>query len=341
VKRVRLGKSELWATEVGFGGLPLQRLEAAEAVRVVHHALDMGINYIDTARGYTTSEEQIGRGIASRRDEVILASKSPKRDAVGIRAALETSLRTLNVECIDLYQLHAVSDEDAYRQVMGPGGALEGLVAAREAGWIREIGLTSHSMEMARQAAATGLFRSVMYPFNFVTTEVEDQLLPLCREHQTTLIAMKPMGGGIFERADLALGYLGRFPDVIKLVGIEKVAEIDEIVHLAESGFPLSPEAEEEMARLRQDLGTAFCRRCGYCLPCEQDIPIPEVLIFHAMWRRLPAQRALKNAREAMEKAEACIACEECVARCPYSLPIPELIQEQLALYQERLATHV
>lgn len=340
MRRLQLGRSDLWATQVGFGGLPLQRLDASQAVQVVRHALDRGINFIDTARRYTVSEGYIGQALAGRRDQVILASKSPARDAADVRADVETSLRTLQVEHIDLYQLHAVSDEETYQRVMAPGGGLEGLRAAQEAGQIGEIGITSHSLEIACQAVATGLFCMVMIPFNFLTTDPAEQLLPLCRQHQTTLIAMKPMGGGIFQRADLALGYLAQFPDVLQLVGIERTEEVDEIVDLAGRGFPLGPAAQEEMAQLREELGTRFCRRCAYCLPCEEGVPIPDVLVFEAMWRRLPPERAFAMVEERMALAENCIACEACVARCPYHLPIPDLIQEQLALYRERLAAH-
>ena len=252
-----------------------------------------------------------------------------------MRAELETSLRTLEVDTIDLYQMHNVGSLEAYEQVMGPGGALEELVSAREEGLIRAIGLTSHSLEMAQEAAACGQIDTLMFPFNFIMSHVAEQLLPLCRQHGVTLLAMKPMGGGVFERADVAFGYLGQFPDVVKLVGIERAEEIDEIIELAAGGFALSADLEAEMARLREELGTNFCRRCGYCLPCPQGIEIPGVLTFESAWRRMTPERTLRMFGPRLEKARDCVECRQCVERCPYDLAVPELLKEQLALYDQ------
>jgi len=340
IKRLSLGSSDLRVTEVGIGSIPFQRLDTSEAVRLVNYGLDRGVNFIDSARGYGASEERIGRAIKGRRQEVVLASKSPARDAADMREALETSLRLLGVECIDLYQIHNASNDEAYEKAIGSGGALEALVAACEAGMVREIGLTSHSLDVALRAAESGHFSTIMYPLNFVAMEAVDRLIPLCQERGIVFIAMKPMAGGLLDRADLALGYLGQFPDAIKLVGIQKTDEIDEIVGLAERGFPLSPEAHVEMAQMRKELGTSFCRRCGYCLPCPEGINISSALSFAAMWRRVNVEKIIDRERDNMERARSCTACEECVARCPYTLPIPDLIREQLAFYESVVADY-
>ncbi|NLE77142.1 MAG: aldo/keto reductase, partial [Chloroflexi bacterium] len=295
MKTFRLGRSDFQVTEVGFGALPLQRLHAAEAERVVRRALERGINFIDTARAYTVSEGYLAAALAGCRDQVVLATKTQKTDAAGAREHLETSLRTLQVETIDLYQLHGVNNRAAWDQATGPGGALEALAAAKQAGLIREIGLTSHSLEMALLAAESGLFCTIMYPFNFIMTDAAQRVIPACREKGATFIAMKPMGGGMFPRADVALSYFARFPDVLKLVGMEKVEEVDEVVELAEAGFPASADAQAEMVRQREALGTRFCRRCGYCLPCPQGIPIPLVMVFEAVWARLSPEQALAS----------------------------------------------
>ena len=304
-----LGGSGFRVTEIAFGGIPIRRLDAAEAVRVVQHCLDRGISFIDTARGYGASEELIGKAIRGRRDQVVLASKSHAQDAAGIRAELETSLRTLGIDCIDLYQLHNVSDDAQYEHLMGPGGAFEGVVKAQEIGLVREIGITSHSLRMALKAAKSGLFTSIMVPFNFISTEAAEHLIPLCEENSVAFLAMKPMGGGVLERADLAFGYLGQFPNTIKIVGIQKTEEIDEILELAEQGFRLSPQGELEIQQMRDGLGTRFCRRCGYCMPCDQGVPITSIMTFASIWQRLSSNAMLERSGEAMQKLDNCIEC--------------------------------
>lgn len=194
--QVQLAKTGLRVSPIGFGGIPIQRLSEEEAVAVVRGCLDLGVTFIDTAHGYTTSEERIGKAIAGRREGLVLATKTPARDAATAQQHIELSLQRLGVERIDIYQLHGVSSHDKLEAVLAHGGALEALQAARDRGQIGHIGFSSHSLEVAQKAIRTGLFETVQFPFNFIATEAADEPLPLAREYGMGFIAMKPMGAG-------------------------------------------------------------------------------------------------------------------------------------------------
>ena len=211
MEQVRLGKTELQVSRVGFGGIPIQRLTEAEAVRVVQACLDMGVTFIDTANGYTTSEERIGKALAAtpgRREQVVIATKTGARDKAGAQAHLELSLKRLQTDYIDLLQFHGVSTPQALEQVLGPDGAMEAALAAQQAGAVRHIGVSSHSMEVALKMVPMGCFQSLQFPFNYITREPADELLPLCQAHDLGFIAMKPFAGGLLDKANLALRVL-------------------------------------------------------------------------------------------------------------------------------------
>ena len=339
--QIQLGKTGLWVSRTGFGGIPIQRLSEEEAVAVVRGCLDLGVTFIDTAHGYTTSEECIGKAIASRREDLVLATKTPARDAATAQEHIELSLQRLRTEQIDICQLHGVSSQDKLEAVLAPGGALEALQAARNRGQIGHIGFSSHSLEIAQEAIRTSLFETVQFPFNFIATEAADELLPLARQYGLGFIAMKPMGGGLLERADLAFKYLFQFPDVVPDPGIERVEEMEEIVALAEDRAELTAADWVAIEDIRQELGTRFCHRCNYCQPCPQGIPISGVLNYRSVWRRMPPERALSEGwQQNMDRAATCQECAQCEERCPYELPIRELLQENIAFFQSELARH-
>ena len=340
MKRVRLGKTGLEVSRIGFGGIPIQRLNEAEAVRVVARCLELGVNFLDTATGYSTSEERIGKAIAGRRQGLVLATKSPARDAGTATAHIDQSLRRLGVEVLDLWQLHNVSTMEALDRVLAPGGALEAGRRAVEAGKVRHVGITSHSMEVALKAVPMGCFETVQFPFNFVTSEPAERLLPLAREHDVGFIAMKPLGGGLLSNARLCLKWLLQY-DVVPDPGIERVAEIEEIVSIVDGmveGDPaLTPEEWAEIERIRADVGTRFCRRCGYCEPCPEGVRVSALMTLESMIKRLPVERVISPSgwvAPAVVSAAGCIECGECEEKCPYQLPIREMMAEHLALYE-------
>ncbi|MFB0536268.1 MAG: aldo/keto reductase [Anaerolineae bacterium] len=339
--KVRLGRTELMVSAVGLGGIPIQRPTEEEAVEVVRRCLDLGVNFIDTANMYGNSEERMGRAIAGRREGLILATKSHARQGPELRQHLELSLKQLGVDYIDLYQLHNVSNFEDYEKSLASGGPLDVVREAQAAGQVGHIGITGHSMEVAPEAIKSGFLETMMFPFNFVSNEAAEKLIPLAREHDVGFIVMKPMGGGLLENATVAFKYLRRFPDTVPIVGIEKAEEIEEIIAIMEGDPQMTPVEEAEMDRLRAELGTRFCRRCGYCQPCPEDVPIQMIMILESMMKRVPAGSFFPEwGTEIVPQAENCVQCGECEEKCPYHLPIREMMEEHLALFHTRKEAH-
>ena len=333
--QMRLGRTGLMVSAVAFGGIPIQRLTEDEAVKVVRHCLDRGVNFIDTANGYTTSEERIGKAIEGRREGLILATKSGARTGDGVREHLALSLERLGVETIDLYQFHGVSTSETYEQTFAAAGPLDVAREAQAAGKIRHIGITSHSLEIATKAVRSDQFETIMFPCNFVANEEAERLIPIAEAHDVGFIAMKPMGGGMLENATIAFKYLRRFTKIIPVVGIQHTEEIDEIASIMEGPAEMSASEKAEMARIKEELGTRFCRRCNYCQPCPQEIPISVVLTFESFVKRMPVERLLSGGfARMMGAAETCLQCGECETRCPYGLPIREMIDEAVASWR-------
>ena len=335
MEKIRLGRTNMMVSRLGFGGIPIQRVSEDEAVTVVRRCLELGITFIDTANMYGTGEERIGKAISGRREGVILATKSMDRTGKGVENHLKLSLKRLGVEYIDLYQFHDVRDADAFKRIMAPGGPMAVVEEARKAGLVKHIGATSHSMDMAKELVKADLFETIMFPFNFITCEAADELLPLVREHDMGFIAMKPLAGGTLENITIAFKYLFQFPDVIPIPGIGEVAEIEEIVQILEEAGPMTSAELKEMARLKQELGKSFCRRCEYCQPCPAEIPIPMVMDVYGFARKSPPEMLFSgHTAELMAKAAECTRCGDCEERCPYRLPIREMIEERVNWYQ-------
>ncbi len=335
MEKIRLGKTNMMVSRLGFGGLPIQRVSEDEAVTVVRRCLELGVTFIDTASMYTTSEERIGKAISGRREGLILATKSQARNRDEIASQLQQSLKQLGVESIDLYQFHAVMDFDTLDIILAPNGPMAVLEEAKRAGKIKHIGITSHHMDVAKKAVESDRFETVQFPFNFITREPAVELLPLAREHDVGFIAMKPLAGGMIDNATIAFKYLLQFPDVVSIPGIEKVHEVEEIVQMLEGPWEMTEAEQAEMQRLREELGTRFCRRCDYCQPCTAEIPISLVVIFDSVLKRMPRELVFSGfVADGMEKAADCTECGDCEERCPYHLPIREMIVEQVNLYQ-------
>ena len=334
--KIRLGKTDMMVTRLGFGGIPIQRLSEDDAVAVVRKCIELGITFLDTANAYTTSEERIGKAVAGKRQEIIIATKSGARDRENIEKHINLSLEHLQTDYIDLYQFHGVSTREHLDIVLDPNGPRAVVEDAKKAGKIRHIGITSHSMDIAKEAVKTDQFETLMFPFNFIVLEAADELLPLCREHDVGFIDMKPMGGGMLDNATVAFKYLLQFPDIVYIPGIEHIWEIEEIAGIVQGSTVITAEDEAEMQRLRDELGTRFCRRCDYCQPCPQEIPISMVMNSAGFAKRLPPQRMFSGwISEGMERAATCTECGDCEERCPYELPIREIIAERTQWYQE------
>jgi predicted aldo/keto reductase-like oxidoreductase len=333
-----LGKTGLKVSEVGFGGIPIIRLSTVEAVKVLRRAYDRGITLFDTANAYLDSEEKMGLAFEDVRSRLILATKILKRDREGVAGEIDLSLRRLRTDYLDLFQIHQLSQESDYRKVTGPGGALEAVYRAREQGKVRHIGLTSHSIEMAARLVRTGLFSTIQFPFNFIESKPIDDLHPWARQQQMGILAMKPFAGGVLDNGLLCFKFLRQFRDVIPLPGFDAPEQVDQIPNIYETENSVSPADLAAMEKYRTELGQQFCRRCEYCQPCEQDVKITAAMAYPILARRMSPAKAVGFSAKVMESVRNCIECGECVARCPYNLPIPEMLKRNLALYEKHAA---
>lgn len=326
---VTLGKTGLKASAISFGGIPIQRSDAANTMAVVDKLEEYGINYIDTARGYTVSEEYLGAALEGRRDKFILATKSMSRDKASMAQDVETSLKNLRTDHIDLYQLHNLLEKDIER-VFGPDGAYEALAEARAAGKVGHIGVTCHSadaMKILVERYADKL-ETVMFPFNIVEDQGRDVLL-LAREKGMGTIAMKPLAGGNLEDWNLALRYIaasGVMDISIPGMGSPEEVERDAAVDLT---APLTQEELDRCAAIRKELGTQFCRRCGYCAPCPNGIDIPQNFLLANYARKYGLAGWAQERYKAMPyHAGSCVMCGACEKRCPYNLPIRDMLED-------------
>ena len=335
-----LGRTGLRVNAIGFGGIPIQRVSEEKAIRVVRRCYELGINYFDTARGYTTSEERIGKALQGVRDEVILATKSHARTKKELLENLEMSLANLRTDHIDVYQLHNVSSEEAWGKITSPDGALEGLYEARDAGRAKHIGVTSHSPELLTKIVEEEIFETAMIPFNYLATEPEKRLLPLCRRKGVGTVTMKPFGGGAFSDANTALKYVlaNKAVDIV-IPGMMSEAEVEENVRVGGEDLALTDLELKVIEGDRVRLGNQFCRSCDYCQPCPQGIPISFVLRAEAgMLRRMGwTEGIIRQTREAEPKVATCLKCGICESRCPYKLPIKELLPQKMSSLMKRL----
>jgi predicted aldo/keto reductase-like oxidoreductase len=340
MESVALGNTGLRVSSVGFGGIPITRLGFTEAVGMVQHCFEQGVTFFDTANAYGDSEEKIGHALASVRGKVVLATKTLARDAAGAAQHVEQSLRNLQTSRIDLYQLHQVGNDEALEKVLGSGGAYEAIDRARSEGKIGFVGMTSHSITTALKACRTGRFDTIQVPFNFIEREAADELLPVARGHEMGMIAMKPLGGGLLQRPDLCFRFLQHYTDVLPIPGVESREEMDEIIELYRKPRPPRQEEWHEMEKVRAELGTKFCHRCEYCMPCEKGVHIPGILRFKSVSKRFPPTKVIAMSAGDMKSLECCIECWECRGKCPYDLPIPDLLKENLALFRDYIKKH-
>lgn len=325
----RLGKTNLNVSVIGFGGIPIQRITKDETVPVIQKAMELGINYIDTARGYTVSEEYIGNALYGIRDKWIVASKSMARTKDEILKDVDISLKNLQTDYIDLYQIHNVKEMEIYKQVTSAGGALEGLLAAKKAGKIGHIGITAHSLDTLKVAVESNLFETIMYPYNIVETQA-DELFKRAYEKNIGVIAMKPMAGGALQNGTLAMRFILQNKYITSAIpGMASIKEVEENVKAFENVSPLSADEIKQCSDISKKLGKVFCRRCGYCAPCPQGIDIPYCFILKAYYDNYDLKDWAIGRYKAMKShAGDCRECGRCEKKCPYSLPIRKMLKE-------------
>lgn len=332
MEKTRLGRTGLMVSRSGFGAIPIQRVTAAEAVSLLRRAFEAGIDFFDTAHGYTDSEEKIGEALSPVRDRVVLATKTPAADRKGLFEHLELSLKRLKTDRIDLYQLHNP------KTLPRPGdasGLYEALLEARQKGMIRFFGVTNHRLPVAREALESGLYDTLQFPFSSLSSEADRALVEDSRKKDIGFIAMKALSGGLLTDARSAFAFIRSVGWAVPIWGIERPDQLEEFIALEADPPELDKELRKRIEADRAELASAFCRGCGYCLPCPAGIEINMAARVMLLLRRMPAERFLTPEwRDKMEKIDGCISCGECAERCPYELDPPAMLKKQLAEYR-------
>ena len=326
MKYTILGKTGLKISHMGFGGIPIQKVDVP-AVRTLMQAMrEKGVNYIDTARGYTVSESYIGEALEGMRGDFVLATKSMARTKEAMEKDIETSLKNLRTDHIELYQVHNPSLADL-ETVVAPGGALEALLEAKAEGKIGHIGVTAHMASVFEKALSMDWVETIMFPYNIVETQGE-ALMRRCTEQNVGFIVKKPLAGGALEDATLAMRFISKNPDVsVVIPGMYDVRELEQNLAAMENDAPLSDEELAKIDEIRRELSTQFCRRCNYCQPCAAGIGISGIFVLEGYLRRYGLGDWAKARYAAMgKKAGDCIGCGACESRCPYQLPIREML---------------
>ena len=321
-----LGKTGLLISRLGFGGIPIQKIDAKGTKVLIDELIRQGVNFIDTARGYTVSEEYLGYALQGVRDQFVLATKSMARTADAMARDIDISLHNLGTDYIDLYQIHNPGAKDL-EMVIAEGGALEALQAAKAAGKIGHIGITLHSVELFANVLELPWVETVMFPYNIVETQGEE-LIARCAEKNIGFICMKPLAGGAIDDAHIAMRFIVSNPHVsVVIPGMADTEEIAQNVQAAANTAPLSQAEQDKVAAIRAQLGTNFCRRCNYCAPCTVGINIPAVFLFEGYFSRYDLKQWAASRYATLGKtASDCIGCGDCESRCPYSLPIRQML---------------
>lgn len=330
---VTLGRSGIVANRNGFGALPIQRDDFETATRILRKAYENGINYFDTARFYTDSEEKIGRALHDVRGEILLATKTGALTAADFWKDLETSLRLLQTDHIDLYQFH---NPPFCPKPGDESGLYDAMLEAQRQGKIIHIGITNHREGVAREAVESGLYETLQYPFSYLATERDIALVQLCAEKNVGFVAMKGLSGGLITRADAAFAYMAQYPNVLPIWGIQREQELDEFLRFAKEPPTMTEEIRALIEADRVTLGGEFCRGCGYCMPCPQGIEINSCNRMSLFLQRAPISEYTTTEWHAkMDKIENCVECGQCMTHCPYNLQIPQLLKKNLAYFRE------
>lgn len=326
-----LGRTGIKVKTLGFGGIPIQRVSEKEAVKVVRRCYELGINYYDTARGYTVSEERIGKALEDVRRKVVLATKTHALTKEEALKDLEISLANLRTDYIDVYQLHGVSSEESWEKIVAPNGALDALYQAKKDGRTRHIGITSHNIQLLRQIIGENIFETIMVQLNYLAPEPAEELLPLCHRMGVGVVIMKPFAGGTLSNASTALKYVLGVKNVdVAVPGMMDVVEVEKNVAAASGTYTLTRKEKKLMEKDMAELGEHFCRGCDYCQPCPQSIPISSILRAESFVKRMGLiPRIEKQLQEGVTKASGCIECGQCETKCPYHLPIRELLKDR------------
>ena len=332
MEKMKLGNTGILATRTAFGVLPLQRRSMADAVKILRRAYDAGINFFDTARVYTDSEEKIGNAFDGMRHDVYIATKSVARDAKALREHLEMSLRMLRTDYVDLFQFHNNVPSD---------DLLETALGFVKEGKVRHVGLTLHAIKDACEAVASGKFETLQFPFSSISDKEDAALVRSCAAAGVGFIAMKPMAGGLIRDVASNFAYIRSFGNVLPIWGVQHMEELEQFISLEASPPALDDERLAAIEADRAELGGQFCRGCGYCMPCPANIELSMVCRMDLLLARAVAKNFLTPEwREKMALADDCVDCRACVGRCPYHLKPNKLAKRQARYYEEFAAAY-
>ncbi len=339
MKSVTLGRTNITVPQNGFGALPIQRIPLDDAVHILRKAYDGGMRFFDTARAYSDSEIKLGAAFGDGyvdRDRIVIATKTAAKKPEDFWTDLETSLKNLKTDYIDIYQFHMMNE------CWKPGdgsGMYECMIEAKKQGKIRHISGTAHKIGVAREIIGSGLYDTLQYPISYLADDKEIELIKMCNEHNVGLICMKGLAGGLITDSRAAMAFISQFDGAVPIWGVQREKEIDEWLSYMDDTPQYDGEIKEFVEREKESLSGDFCRGCGYCLPCTAGIQINQCNRMSLMLRRAPSAGWLSEYWQAeMEKVENCINCGACLPRCPYGLNIPELLKKNLEDYRKVLS---
>ncbi len=334
--KVTLGKTGITVEKNSFGALPIQRISTEEAVKLLRRAYSHGVTFYDTARWYTDSEEKLGEAFDGMREKVYIATKTGAADAEGFWKDLHTSLNNLRTDYVDIYQFH----NPAFCPRPKDGSGLyEAMLEAKEKGMVRHIGITNHRLNIADEAIESGLYETLQFPFCYLATEKDIELVEKCKEAGMGFIAMKALSGGLITNSAAAYAFLAQYDNVLPIWGVQREEELDEFLSYIDNPPEMTQELSEVIAKDREELLGDFCRGCGYCMPCPVGIEINNCARMSLLIRRSPSAAQLTpQAQEKMKKIENCLHCGKCKSKCPYGLDTPTLLEKNYKDYCEILA---
>ncbi len=336
MKEVTLGKTGIVVKQNAFGALPMQRISKEDAVQLVRHAYEGGMRYFDTARAYSDSEEKLGEALKGIREQVYIATKTAAKTPEGFWRDLETSLKNLQTDYIDVYQFHCVGQ--CYRPGDGTG-MYECMLEAKAQGKIRHIGVTAHKIGIAKECVESDLYETMQFPFSYLSGAQELELVDMCKAHNMGFICMKGLAGGLIHRSQIAMAFMSQFDHILPIWGIQKESELQEWLSYMEETPVMDEEAKAYIAKEKEELSGDFCRGCGYCMPCPKEITINQCARMSLMLRRAPSEAWLNDYwQKEMAKIEDCLHCYACAKKCPYGLDTPKLLEKNLEDYKNVLA---
>ena len=337
--KVTLGRTGITANKNGFGALPVQRVGFGQARTILRKAYDNGIDFFDTARSYSDSEEKIGYSLSDVRGRITIATKTPSTTAEGFWKDLETSLRLMKTDYVDILQFH----NPAFCPKPGDGtGLYEAMLEAKAQGKIRHIGITNHRLAVANEAIDSGLYETLQFPFCYLATEKDLELVKKCKEADMGFIAMKALSGGLINNSAAAYAFEAQYDNVLPIWGVQRKSELEEFISYIDNPPVMNDEIKALIEHDRKELSGEFCRGCGYCMPCPAGIEINNCARMSLMLRRAPSEAQLTpQMQEKMKKIENCLHCNKCKSKCPYGLDTPTLLQKNYEDYKRVLAGEV